>query len=102
MARVWVNNRWVKSTEIAWPDGTTRKISVSPEQLKTLRTLPEYFRAAKFGKGSRSSVRWYETAPDGERRPRAQLYKQRTDADAFAAELEGDIRVWESSSQIAS
>jgi integrase len=88
MARAWITDRWVKDAVVPLPDGSTTKISPTSAQLRSLKTLPEHFRAAKFGKGSRWIACWIE--PDGTQKQR--LYPRRTDAEAFIASLEDDIR----------
>lgn len=70
------------------PDGATTRISPSSAQLRSLKTLPEHFRTAKFGKGSRWVAGWYE--PGGAQRQK--LFERRLDAEAFIAALEDDIR----------
>ncbi|MGX9348116.1 tyrosine-type recombinase/integrase [Microbacterium sp. KNMS] len=91
MARAWITDRWVKDATVTMPDGTTTKISPTSAQMKSLKTLPEHFRTAKFGKGSRWIAGWYEPTPDGQRM-RQKLFARRSDAEAFVAELEDDIR----------
>lgn len=92
MARAWVADRWVKDATVTMPDGSAQRLSPTAEQLKALRTLPEYFRTEKYGKGTRWAVRWYEPVAGGERRQRELRFKRRGQADQFAAELEDDIR----------
>ncbi|MCC2031796.1 tyrosine-type recombinase/integrase [Microbacterium allomyrinae] len=88
MARSWITDRWVKDALVAMPDGTTTRISPTSAQLRAIKTLPDHFRTAKFGKGSRWVAGWYE--PDGAQRQR--LFARRTDAESFTASLEDDIR----------
>lgn len=88
MARAWITDRWVKDAVVALPDGTTTKISPTSAQLRALKTLPDHFRTTKFGRGSRWEAGWYE--PDGTQRKR--LFPRRSDAEAFTASLEDDIR----------
>lgn len=92
MARAWVDDQWVKDATVTLPDGSTTRVSPTPAQLRSLKTLPEHFRTERFGKGSRWLVRWYEPKLDGGRAQRKQSFKKKTDADAFAAGLEDDIR----------
>lgn len=92
MARAWVEDRWVKDATVTMPDGTTQKISPTPAQTKSLKTLPEHFKRARFGQGSRWATKWREQQPDGSMKPRSKDFKLRREAEAFAAELEDDIR----------
>ncbi|WP_156760023.1 tyrosine-type recombinase/integrase [Microbacterium karelineae] len=88
MARAWISDRWVKDSRVEMSDGTTTKISPSSAQLRSMKTLPEHFRTAKFGQGSRWVAGWYE--PDGTQRQR--LFARRSDAESFIAGIEDDIR----------
>lgn len=88
MARAWITDRWVKDAVVDLPDGSTTKISPTSAQLRALKTLPDHFRSAKFGKGSRWIACWLE--PGAGQRQR--LFARRTDAEAFIASLEDDIR----------
>jgi integrase len=88
MARAWITDRWVKDAIIDLPGGGTTKISPTSAQLRALKTLPEHFRSAKFGKGSRWIACWLE--PGAGQRQR--LFARRSDAEAFIASLEDDIR----------
>ncbi|HWU28936.1 MAG TPA: tyrosine-type recombinase/integrase [Microbacterium sp.] len=91
MGRAWVTDRWVKDAVVTMPDGTTTKISATSAQLRSLKTLPEHFRTSKFMKGSRWEVGWHDPTAAGRRQVK-KLFARRSDADAFAAELEDDIR----------
>ncbi|WOF23795.1 tyrosine-type recombinase/integrase [Microbacterium betulae] len=91
MARAWITDRWVKDATVTMPDGSTTKISPTSAQLKSLKTLPEHFRTAKFGVGSRWIAGWYEPTATGQRQ-RQRLFARRSDAEAFVAALEDDIR----------
>lgn len=88
MARAWITDLWVKDARAVMPDGSRVKISPTAAELKSLRTLPEHFRTARFGAGKRWRVGWYE--PDG--RERGRLFSTKSDAEAYIAELEDDLR----------
>lgn len=92
MARAWVDDRWVKDATVTMPDGTTQRISPTPAQVKSLKSLPDHFKRGKFGQGSRWAVMWREQQMDGTTKLRSKDFKLRRDAEAFAAELEDDIR----------
>lgn len=91
MAKAWIEDRWVRDATVTLPDGSTQKISPTSQQLKSLKSLPDHFRTAKFGSGSRWATRWYEDE-GGVQKSRQKTFKKRTDAEEFAAELEDDIR----------
>jgi integrase len=91
MARAWIVDLWVKDATAPLPDGTTTKISPTSAQLRALKSLPEHFRTTKFGTGMRWSARWIEPGTD-KPTPRARSFARRSDAEAFIASLEDDIR----------
>lgn len=91
MARAWITDRWVKDATVPLPDGTTTKISPTSAQLRAIKTLPEHFRTARFGQGKRWSAGWYEPGVGGQKQ-RAKYFTRRSDAEAFIASLEDDIR----------
>lgn len=92
MAKAWVTDRWVKDASVEMPDGTRQRISPTPAQLKSLKSLPDHFKKSRFGEGSRWRVQWLEPQPDGTAPQRAKDFKLRKDAEALVAELEDDIR----------
>ncbi|MGQ7313416.1 tyrosine-type recombinase/integrase [Microbacterium arabinogalactanolyticum] len=89
MSRAWVTDRWVRDATVTLPDGTTTKISPTSAQLKAIRTLPDHFRTARFGTGNRWLVGWYEP---GSTKSKTKTFAKRAEADAFAAEMEDDLR----------
>ena len=92
MARAWIVDLWVKgSARIEAPDGSTQRIVPTAAQLKKISSLPDLFKTAKYGRGKRWRVGWYEE-DGGKKTQRAQLFDTKKDAEAFAAELEDDIR----------
>lgn len=93
MARAWIVDLWVKDHRVEMPDGTTQKVVPTAKQRQAIKTIPEHFRTAKYGRGKRWRVAWYEEQDKGKRIQRAQLFAAKKDADAFAAELEDDIRM---------
>lgn len=92
MARAWIADLWIKDARVTLPDGTQTRLSPTAAQLRSLKTLPDHFRTTKFGTGSRWQVLWYEPLLDGERVQRKRSFKRRSEAEAFAAALEDDIR----------
>lgn len=92
MARAWIVDLWVKDATVTLPDGTQTKLSPSAAQLKSVRSLPEHFRTSRFGKGLRWRVAWYE-ADGTQTKQRTKHFAAKRDAEAYAAELEDDIRM---------
>lgn len=91
MARAWIVDLWVKDAQVRLPDGVTYKVPPTAAQLKSIKSLPEEFRSAKYGRGKRWRVGWYEEQ-DGRRVQRAQVFDAKKDAESLVAELEDDIR----------
>lgn len=91
MARSWITDLWVKDAVATLPDGTTTKIMATREQKRAMKSLPEHFRSSRWMKGKRWRVGWYEDSVNGaEQRTRG--FDSKQEAEAFAAELEDDIR----------
>jgi integrase len=91
MARAWIVDLWVKDATVSLPDGGTTKISPTSAQLRALKSLPDHFRSSRFGQGQRWSARWHEPGHE-KQTPRSRAFTRRTDAEAFIASLEDDIR----------
>ncbi|WP_279367351.1 tyrosine-type recombinase/integrase [Microbacterium testaceum] len=89
MARAWITDLWVKDAVVDLPDGTTTKISPTSAQLRALKALPDHFRTTRYGQGQRWSARWHDPRTD---KPRSRAFTRRSDAEAFIASLEDDIR----------
>ena len=90
MARAWVTDLWVKDAIVTLPDGTKTRLSPSAAQMRSLNALPDHFRSTRFQQGLRWRVTWHESA-GGPTKSRAFALKGQ--ADAFAAEMEDDIRM---------
>lgn len=84
MPKAWVTDLWTKTAVI---DGA--RVSPTAAQLRKLKSLPDEFRTARFGKGNRWRVGWVD--PDGKQRTRT--YATRAAADEYAASLDEDLRV---------
>ena len=91
MSRAWIVDLWVKNAQVAMPDGSTRKIAPSAAELKAITTLPQEFRSAKYGRGKRWKTTWH-VEDGGEKNQRSRAFDTKKEAEAFAAELEDDIR----------
>ncbi len=83
---------WVKDARVELPDGTSQKVVPTAAQLRSIKNLPEHFRTAKFGRGKRWRVSWYEDTA-GRRIQRGQVFEAKKDAEELVAELEDDIRM---------
>lgn len=92
MARAWIVDLWVKDAVVSLPDGGKTRISATREQKRAMRSLPEHFRTKRWMTGKRWRVTWHEEGPNGPEQ-RARSFEGKMEADAFAAELEDDIRM---------
>ncbi|QAB17098.1 site-specific integrase [Leucobacter muris] len=92
MARAWIVDLWVKDATVTLPDGSTVKLSPTREQMRSIKSLPEHFRTAKWLKGKRWRVAWNEDTDNGPVQ-RAKLFAGKQEAEEFAAEMEDDIRM---------
>ena len=90
MAKAWITDLWVRDATLTLPDGGSQRVSPTPAQLKSLKTLPEHFRSSKFGRGSRWRVTWEDLATQ---KPKSRLFALKGDAEAYKAEMEDDIRM---------
>ncbi|WP_446428358.1 tyrosine-type recombinase/integrase [Leucobacter sp. 1207-22] len=90
MAKAWVTDLWVKDAVVELPDGSSMKVPPSAAQLKAIKTLPEQFRSGRFGRGKRWRVTWEDAM---EQKTKARLFATKSEADAYRAELEDDIRM---------
>ncbi|RLP68395.1 site-specific integrase [Mycetocola reblochoni] len=91
MAKVWIVDLWVKDAKVRLETGETIKVSPPPAQLRHLSKLEDRFKTSRFQTGSRWRLSWYEDTVQG-RKLRAQLFRDKRDAEAAAAEMEDDIR----------
>ncbi|KAM9866704.1 putative prophage phiRv2 integrase [Leucobacter aridicollis] len=92
MAKAWIVDLWVKDAKVTLPDGTATSLSPTSAQLRALAKLPDHFRTAKFGVGSRWRVVWHEEDDAGKQRQRTKHFVAKKDAEALVSELEDDIR----------
>ncbi|PJM74398.1 tyrosine-type recombinase/integrase [Bifidobacterium simiarum] len=96
MARAWIEDRWLKPAEKRLSDGGVVRVDPPASVKRSLSmrmddpgraAVPEEFRTAAYGRGSRWAVYW---RADGKRRRRS--FRDYRDAEAFMAGLEDDIR----------
>lgn len=92
MARAWIVDLWVKDARVEMPDGSVQKVTPTAAELKAIKSLPAHFRTAKYGRGKRWRLAWYEDQ-NGKQVQRAQLFTAKKDAELMQAELEDDIRM---------
>lgn len=101
MARVWIEDLWLKDSETVLPNGTTAKVPVPASARKSLAAymkmpgkarVPEEFKTERYGRGKRWRVSWLGTEPNGKRQRKTKAFSERSDAESYAAAMEDDIR----------
>lgn len=92
MARVFIDDRWLKRSPDGMPPSlaATRALSAAKDPLKA--RVPEKWRTTVYGIGRRWRCRWFVTGNDGIRRQRSRSFERKCDAEEFKAALEDDIR----------
>lgn len=88
MAKAWIRDRWVKDATVTLPDGTNTKLAPSAKDMRNIKTLPEHFRADRYGEGKRWQVVWR----DDEGKMRSRSFDQKNTAAEHLAFLEDAIR----------
>lgn len=101
MARVWIEDLWLKDSETILPNGMTARVPVPASARKSLAAymklpekarVPEEFRTERYGTGKRWRVYWWGVEPDGKRKRKSKAFAERADAESYAAAMEDDIR----------
>lgn len=100
MANAWIEDLWIRdSFNEKMPDGTTRAVVITSAMKNSLArardpfkaNVPDGFRKAKYGKGRRWLVRWFETTNDGKKRAKTKSFANKADAEKEAAALNDDL-----------
>lgn len=100
MANAWIEDLWIKeSFDEELPNGTIRTVMITSAMKNSLArsrdpfkaNVPDEFRKAKYGKGRRWLVRWFETTNDGKRRAKTKSFANKADAEREAAALNDDL-----------
>lgn len=92
MARVFIDDRWLRTGEDGTEPSASAKRSLSHARDPRLARVPEKWRSAEYGTHTRWRVRWYYRRPDGGRVQRSKSFAQFADAQAYAAAMEDDAR----------
>lgn len=91
MAHVWIDDLWLKSDNGVPPTAKVRQILASSHSPQTAK-VPDRWKSARFGKGKRWRCRWY-TFEDGRYRQHSKSFVKHSEAEAFQADMENDIRL---------
>lgn len=87
MSKAWIKDTWLSKDA---PAGVRRLLNASaghPE--RAADKIPDDYKLAKYGKGKRWVVCWYETVDDRQRE-RNRSFEKKTDAEKFATAISDD------------
>lgn len=90
MARVWIDDLWLKNDN-GVPPSSTAKRSLSAVSDPFKAQVPDGWRSSRYGKGKRWRCRWY-TFEQGTRRQHSKSFEKLSDAETFQAAMEDDVR----------
>lgn len=90
MARVWIDDLWLKNDN-GVPPSSTAKRSLAAVSDPMRAQVPERWRSSRYGHGMRWRCRWY-TVEGTAHRQHSKSFAKLTDAEAFKAAMEDDVR----------
>lgn len=92
MARVIIDDRWLRTAEDgAVPSSAAKRSLANTKDLAKAR-VPEKWRTSIYGTGKRWRVRWYVADSDGKNIQKSRYFEKLSDAESFKAAMEDDIR----------
>lgn len=91
MARVMIDDRWLRNAEDGTPPSSVAKRALANAKDPMRAKVPVKWRATQYGKGNRWRCRWY-VAEDGRRVQKSKSFAKYADAEAFRAAMEDDVR----------
>ena len=91
MARVVIDDRWLKNDEDGNPPSRAAKQSLANAKDPMKANVPPKWRAYAYGEGSRWRCRWL-VVKDGRTVQRTKHFAKLRDAEEYAAAIEDDIR----------
>lgn len=92
MARVIIDDRWLKDSADGTPPSTAAARALASARDPFKAKVPEKWRSSRYGVGKRWRVRWLVIDDEGIRRQKSKMFDLLTDAEEFAAALEDDVR----------
>ena len=90
MARVWIDDLWLKNDNDVPPSSTAKRSLAAVSDPQTAQ-VPERWRSSRYGKGRRWRCRWY-VFEGNQRKQHSKSFYRLTDAEAFQAGMEDDLR----------
>lgn len=92
MARVIIDDLWLKDAPDGTPPSSAAKRALSSARDPLRAKVPDKWRSARYGRGSRWRCRWFHLDADGVRHPKTKSFRLLADAEAFRAAMEDDVR----------
>lgn len=92
MARVIIDDRWLRTAEDGTVPSSAAKRSLANTKDPIKARVPEKWRTSIYGTGKRWRVRWYVTGSDGKNIQKNRHFEKLSDAESFKAAMEDDIR----------
>ncbi|WP_169275607.1 tyrosine-type recombinase/integrase [Bifidobacterium moraviense] len=90
MARVWIDDLWLKNDDgVPPPPQAKRSLAACRDPMRA--QVDERWRSSRYGRGRRWRCRWY-TVEGTTRRQHSQSFAKLADAEAFRAAMEDDVR----------
>lgn len=90
MARVWIDDLWLKNDN-GIPPSSTAKRSLAAVSDPLSAQVPERWRTSRYGRGMRWRCRWY-SAEGPTRKQHSKSFRKLSEAEAFQASMEDDVR----------
>lgn len=92
MARVSIDDLWLKDDAGGNPPSASARRSLANARDPQKARVPEKWRTPRFGVGKRWRCRWFVVKPDGTKQAKTKVFDKLCDAEEFQAALEDDIR----------
>lgn len=91
MARVMIDDRWLKTADDGTPPSGAARRALAKAKDPLRARVPDKWRSTRYGEGKRWRCRWYMTV-DGRKVQRSKTFDKYTDAEEFRAAMEDDVR----------
>lgn len=92
MARVFIDDRWLKTADDGTEPSAAAKRSLANARDPFKARVPEKWRTSTYGTRARWRVRWYAKGVGGGRGQKSKSFRLLADAEAYKAGLEDDVR----------
>lgn len=92
MARVFIDDRWLKAAADGTPPSASATKALANAKDPMRARVPHKWRTSLYGTGRRWRCRWYVIDDDGAKQQKSKSFELLGDAEEFAAALEDDVR----------